>query len=856
MNMADWLEQVREEEIPYELKVLEDPQNEQHWTKYIDFQNHELSQLNNNEKHSDEYFQLIEKIVALYYRKYIAFGEKFEDWLEFIKIFINLTGNFESNEYFDQLNKSFLQMLDKYGDKVEFWTLYFDLLFRLEIGHSYIEEMLNICLMKLTYFEQFEIWEIILKNYKNDSKMEKFKLYTSFFVYLKNCIKFNIHLDKLNDPLIPTLDEIFDLLLKNFTIDEEINIFETVFNTLVTPKYLLKSSYSELDKYSKYFEKLIELAKTSKENKESFKGKIPQLFGNVIKKFPDQKSKFAIKYSKYLIKIDKFDESIDNLNSLLLKSTTISDFTLIFDSLTELLETKIASMSEDGENNPKLIAYVEKLENLINNRLVLLNDVKLRQNINCPSTWLERLQIFEGDESQIKQLLECYSKAVVSIDTKKIPTEERLLLPEIWVNYAKIYYEREDLLTTRSLFETATKVPWTELSQLEFIWIEWIKLEIKLNNIKHATYVCSTAVSIPQQILNGKVGIDDEDTSMQMKLFKSVKLWCLYLDLLENSSTFENVCKAYEEAMELKVINGVMIINYCLYLEEKEYYEKSFSIFERGLNLFTGDSKSILYSIYLNKILSYWDKLNWDAERVREIFETGLDYYKSENDIDNLKQVYVLYSEWEVKYGSKIRCLRILKEGIEDMNSRQADKLMLYKILIINTIEIKGVEAAVPIFIEAVDTISVQIPGYIGDIIGGFVKVEVGLGEITRARSVLQYAVENIMEFNKSDDDRSSIWELFKAFELENGDENSYKNMLRLKRYLENLFGAISKGGPTESAVESTDERDHIGFVVSSTGPKVTTHTIGVSEDAESDAGDKSVINEDAIELDMDMDEV
>jgi pre-mRNA-splicing factor SYF1 len=857
MDIEKWIETISEEEIPFELQILENPENEENWNKYIDLANHELEHTKKDDKYN--YIKILENLVSLYYRKFISLGKNFENWLEFINFYINvIKNNFDPIEQFDGLNRQFQKELETYGNSCEYWRIYMNVLFEFykykDFDFNIIDIIFNTCLMKLNYIDQIEIWKIMLINYKSEDKSKNFKFYSSFFIYLKNCHKFGINQDKLIDESIPTLDKTFNLILRNFTNENEIKTFENIFNILITPKFLLKSSYSELENYSKYFEKLIELAMKRNDNKSIFHNKISGLFKDVINKFPDQKSNFAIRHSKYLINIGKFDDAIDKLNIMLTTSTTVSDFTLIFNALAEILEDKITKISSENENNVSLIGYIEKLEKLLSDRLILLNDVKLRQNKNCPSTWIERLELFSDDDSKFDQLLECYSKAVISIDTKKIPNEEKDLLPQIWVDYAKIYYKMDnDLSNTRSLFETATKVPWTELSQLEYVWIEWLKLEIECDNIGHATFLSSKAISIPEKILNGKIDLDDENVSYQMKLFKSIRLWSLHLDLIENTKKFEDICKAYEEAMELKVINGIMVINYCLYLEENEYYEKSFSIFERGLNMFSGDSKSILYCIYLNKILTYWNHLNWNEERVREIFEQGLDYYKEEVKFNNLKQVYILYSEWEMKYGSKIRSLKILNEAINDLPS-QNDKLTIYKILIVNTIESKGIESVIDVFRDALNVLSVQISGYISEIISGFVEVEITLGEVENARSILRYAAENVMEFNKSNEDRLAIWELFRAFELENGDESSYKNMLRLKRYLENIYGDVLK--QARVTADNITFKDTIGFVTSTEGHKTSPNTIQVSSMAEENGNEnENNINVDAIELDMDLDD-
>ena len=866
-NEDSFLECIEEADIAFEMQLLKDSsQNEDLWNQYI---NHKREQVIENPKDVKKK----QSLLALLYRRWRVWQDSYEHWSKFIDYYIRMVklNDSESMAEINKIIQCFEMALKAFQVNIIFWLKYLGFLmdFKKLIGVDFILDMFNVSLLKMKPNEHLPLWTLLFSELVNKVKLPenlKFDIFFSFFIYLKNSDKFGISGEEEHET--PSYDQILSVLLGTLSSWQQVTRMQKVFNDLIKPDMLLKLSDSELELYRRYLERLIILSTDDKfPEKVKLETKISSTFEEILKKFPDQQSIFTIKFAKYLMLKGKFDDATQTLEARLNSSLTIKDFSLIYDSLTEILEQKISEVSEINADETELSKYLNKLEFLLSNRLLLLNDVKLRQNTNSPSTWLERVQIFkEEGERSLNKLLECYSKAVLSIDPKKIPNDEKIQFPQVWCDYAKLYIDSGEIQTARTLFETATKVPWTEMEQLECIWIVWIKTEIELKNIEHAEFVCSKAVSVPDQISSGKIDIDDEDISVQMRLFKSTRLWSLYLDLAENCKDFDDICKVYEDAMELKVINGVMIINYCLFLEENGYIEKSFSIFERGMGMFNGESKSILYCIYLNKMLKYWEKLQWDVERVREIFEEGLEFFVGEqSNGKSLKEVYIFYAEWEMKYGSKIRSLKILREGISQMK-RQGDKLDMYKILIVNTIECKGVEWAVEVFQEAAEKLSVQIPGYISDIICGFVEVEVALGNVGQGREVLQYAAENVMEFSKSNEDRASIWDLFKAFELDNGDENTYKDMLRRKRYLENVFGPIEPpfavsanlAKPTEESANARirkEIQDRIGFVASSEGPKTTQITVGQSPQASADSGeggDDGRRNDDAIELDMD----
>ena len=84
---------------------------------------------------------------------------------------------------------------------------------------------------------------------------------------------------------------------------------------------------------------------------------------------------------------------------------------------------------------------------------------------------------------------------------------------------------------------------------------------------------------------------------VQDRVYKSVKLWSLYLDLevtyssllpsfplktsrwlQENVGTLETARAAYDACMEHKVATPQIVLNYASMLEERKYFEESFKV--------------------------------------------------------------------------------------------------------------------------------------------------------------------------------------------------------------------------------------------------------------------------------------
>lgn len=92
-----------------------------------------------------------------------------------------------------------------------------------------------------------------------------------------------------------------------------------------------------------------------------------------------------------------------------------------------------------------------------------------------------------------------------------------------------------------------------------------------------------------------------QSLSVQARLFKSLKLWSFYVDLEESLGTIESTKAAYDKVLELKIANAQVIVNYAQFLEENKYFEESFKVYERGVELFTFPVSFEIWNIYLSK---------------------------------------------------------------------------------------------------------------------------------------------------------------------------------------------------------------------------------------------------------------
>ena len=63
----------------------------------------------------------------------------------------------------------------------------------------------------------------------------------------------------------------------------------------------------------------------------------------------------------------------------------------------------------------------------------------------------------------------------------------------------------------------------------------------------------------------------------------------------------ESAKAVYDKIMELRIANAQIIVNYAAFLEENKYFEESFKVYERGVELFTFPVSFEIWNIYLAK---------------------------------------------------------------------------------------------------------------------------------------------------------------------------------------------------------------------------------------------------------------
>ncbi|KAK0179325.1 hypothetical protein PV327_005088 [Microctonus hyperodae] len=146
-----------------------------------------------------------------------------------------------------------------------------------------------------------------------------------------------------------------------------------------------------------------------------------------------------------------------------------------------------------------------------------------------------------------------------------------------------------------------------------------------------------------------KVAQHDETETVQMRLYKSFKIWSMYADLEEAVGTFKTCKSVYDSIIDLKIATPQIIINYGSFLAENGYFEEAFRAYEKGIALFKWSNVSGIWNTYLTKFLERY------VPKTREIYVKAIDILKDENS----REMSLRYAEMETKRGEVDRARAI-----------------------------------------------------------------------------------------------------------------------------------------------------------------------------------------------------
>eukprot|EP00742_Colponemidia_sp_Colp-10_P004229 GILJ01004512.1.p1 GENE.GILJ01004512.1~~GILJ01004512.1.p1 ORF type:complete len:874 (-),score=189.95 GILJ01004512.1:763-3384(-) len=495
-----------------------------------------------------------------------------------------------------------------------------------------------------------------------------------------------------------------------------------------------------------------------------------------IRKFTDEVGHLWNALADFYIRQAQFEKARDVYEEGIHTVTTVRDFSLIYDAYTkfeeQMLSVKMEQLEgrEDDDNEDEEFKSVsddvdlrlERLDNLMNRRQELLSSVLLRQNPHNVFEWQKRVRLFTSDPVKVVQT---YSEAVATVDPQKAAGKPHTL----WVNWARVYEEQGALEDARVIFEKATHVNFKGIDDLATVWCEWAEMEMRHEKYDEALKVMRTAVRPPRGALANR-------DLVQSRVHKSVKLWSLYVDLEESLGTVDSTKAVYERMLDLKVATPQIVINYAAFLEEHKFFEESFKAYEKGINLFTWPAVGDLWFAYLKKFVDRYKEKK--LERARDLFEQAVNGCPPEV----AKNLYLMYADLEEKYGLTRHAMAIYERSTKAVPEEEL--MNMYTIYIAKASEYFGVTRTREIFERAIEALPDK---FIRDMCIKFADTERKLGEIDRARAIYTHSSQYC---NPKKDPH--FWKLWYDFEVQHGNEDTFKEMLRIKRSVQQQYSQVA----------------------------------------------------------------
>ncbi|KAJ1652945.1 pre-mRNA-splicing factor syf1 [Dispira simplex] len=493
-----------------------------------------------------------------------------------------------------------------------------------------------------------------------------------------------------------------------------------------------------------------------------------------ISRYPDQAGRLWNALAQYWILLRQFEKARDVYEEALRQVMTVRDFTQVFDAYAEFQETlvnaQLQQASQREVNNHKdsqadltLDLSLLRFEDLMDRRPFLVNDVLLRQNPHNVMEWEKRVALWEGHSDKI---LATYADAVRTVHPKKATGQ----LHHLWIHYANFYDTNGQLDMARQTFDKAAMVDFRNVNDLVEVWCAYAEMELRHHHYDQALAILGRATRSPPRA--HQISFHNDSLPVRARVFKSLKLWSFYVDLQESIGTLDSTRAAYDRILELKIATPQTIVNYAQFLQEHKYFEDSFKVYERGIDLFGYPVAFELWNIYLVRFLDrYGDS---KLERARDLFEQAL----AKCPPEYAKALYLLYGKLEEDHGSARQAVRIYERGSQAVSDK--DRMEMLQFYIARTGELFGVVATREIYERALQT----LPDGFAKVIGlQYAQMELQLGEIDRARVLFGYTAQFCNPHSNP-----QFWQAWHEFEVKHGNESTFKDMLRVKRSMQTKF--------------------------------------------------------------------
>lgn len=567
-----------------------------------------------------------------------------------------------------------------------------------------------------------------------------------------------------------------------------------------------------------------------------------------LRRYTDQLGHLWNSLADYYIRSGLFETARDIYEEAIETVKTVRDFTQVFDAYAQFEELSLSKLMEEvgekdkpsPEDEIEIDLRLARFENLMERRMALLNSVLLRQNPHNVQEWHNRVKLFEGKPLEI---IKIYTEAVQTVQPKQAVGRVYTL----WVEFAKFYETNGQVDDSRTVFKKATQFEFAKVDDLAAVWCEYAEMEIRQGNVQNALDLMYRATIIPKT----KISYTDENETVQARLHKSLKLWSMYADLEESFGTFKTCKSVYDRVIDLRICTPQIIINYGMFLEEHNYFEEAFRAYEKGISLFKWPNVYDIWNTYLKKFLDrYGGK---QLERARDLLEQCIENCPP----DLVKSFYLLYAKLEEEHGLARHMINVYERAVTAVQEKEM--FDMFNLYIKKTAEIYGIARTRTIYEKAIEMLP---EAKSREMCVRFAEMETKLGEIDRARVIYSHCSQMCDPRVTQD-----FWQQWKDFEIRHGNEDTMREMLRIKRSVQATFNTQVNMMTAQipSAISTEQQKTPMQLLESKTAETTYKETLAAAAGAnimfvrgEVQGGNKKadeVYNPDEIDIDMDDDD-
>ncbi|KRT78854.1 Tetratricopeptide repeat-containing protein [Oryctes borbonicus] len=717
-----------DEDLPYEEEILRNPYSVKHWLRYIDHK--KVAQKN--------------AVNIIYERALKELPGSYKLWYNYLKTrHKQIKGRCIIDPGYEEVNNAFERSLVFMHKMPRIWMDYCTFLTD-QCKITRTRKVFDRALRALPITQHHRIWPLYLSFMKKHNIPET--AVRVFRRYLKLCPE--------------NAEEYVEYLKSINRLDEAAVQLAKIVNNENFVSQEGKSNHQ-------LWNELCDLISQNPDSVHSLN--VDAIIRGGLRRYTDQLGHLWNSLANYYVRSGLFDRARDIYEEAIQTVTTVRDFTQIFDAYAQFEELSLSKRMEEiaklaaptEEDDVDLELRLARFENLMERRLLLLNSVLLRQNPHNVQEWHKRVKLYEGKPHDI---INTYTEAVQTVDPKSAVGK----LHTLWVEFAKFYENNGQVDDARLIFEKATQVPYVKVDDLATVWCEWAEMEIRNENYEDALKLMQRATVLPAR----KVAYHDEKETVQARLYKSLKVWSMYADLEESFGTFKTCKAVYDRIIDLKIATPQIIINYGLFLEENNYFEEAFRAYEKGISLFKWPNVYDIWNVYLTKFLKRYGGTK--LERARDLFEQCL-----ENCPDKFaKPLYLLYAKLEEEHGMARHAMAVYERATGAVLPEEM--FDVFNIYIKRAAEIYGVPKTRQIYEKAIEVLPEDKTR---EMCLRFAEMETKLGEIDRARAIYAHCSQIC-------DPRVTIdfWHIWKEFEVRHGNEDTMREMLRIKRSVQAMY--------------------------------------------------------------------